>query len=163
MIQEVQGDLLRQPVDIIVHQTNCVGVMGAGIAKQIKDQLLSNQEYDKYVQACRINGANLMGQTQLLTAADGRIIANCFGENVPTGGQDTDYNALLHSIGRVRNYAVKKNLSVGIPGLIGCGLAGGDWNIVRDFIYKLFIPVPNIKLTICYYSLPEYLKWNPVK
>ncbi len=164
MIQEIQGDLLKQPVQIIAHQTNCAGVMGAGIAKQIKQQLLPQDQFDRYVTVCKENGASLMGQTQLVYTSDGRMVANCFGENIPTGrGQDTDYDALLHSLARVRNYAKKYNLSVGIPGLMGCGLAGGDWNIVRDMIYKLFTPYPEIKLTICYYDLGEYLKYNPIK
>lgn len=162
MIREVQGDLLKQPVDIIAHQTNCVGAMGAGIAKQIKTQLLSISEYKKYTDICQQKGAELMGQTQLLYAADGRIIANCFGENIPSKDKrDTDYNALLHSLARVRNYAAKNNLTVGLPGLMGCGLAGGDWNIVRDMIYKLFNQTPNVELIICYFSANDYLAWNP--
>ena len=158
MIHETIGDLLIQPVDIIAHQTNCVGVMGAGIARQIKDKLLPIEEYQKYINACKTYGSNLLGTTQLLFLPSGKIIANCFGENIPTGsGLDTDYNALMHSLARVRNYARKYHLSVGLPGLMGCGLAGGDWNIVRDIIYKLFDKdIDN--LTICYYSQAMYDK-----
>ena len=32
----IEGNLLEAPERIIVHQTNCMGVMGSGIAKQIK-------------------------------------------------------------------------------------------------------------------------------
>ena len=162
MIKEVCGDLLKQPVDIIAHQTNCAGVMGAGIAKQIKQQLLTSDEYNKYVKICREKGAELLGTTQLLEAPDGRIIANCFGENIPTGkGKDTDYDALMHSIARVRNYAKQDNLTVGVPGLIGCGLAGGEWHIVRDMLYKLFGGTDEPALIICYFNQDEYRKWNP--
>ena len=162
MIKEVQGDLLRQPVDIIAHQTNCVGVMGAGIAKQIKTQLLSKSEYGRYVQVCKEKGAALLGETQRLHAPDGRIIANCFGENIPTGtGLDTDYDALLHSIAKVRNYAKINKLSVGVPGLMGCGLAGGDWAKVRQILYALFDGPDQPDLTICYFSPQDYAKWNP--
>ena len=94
MVKEVYGDLLKQPVDIIAHQTNCAGVMGAGIALQIKKSLLTSEEYNKYVNICKQQGADLLGKTQLLEAPDGRIIANCFGENIPTGkGKDTDIHA----------------------------------------------------------------------
>lgn len=164
MIKEISGDLLRQPVDIIAHQTNCVGAMGAGIARQIKDHLLTSQEYQKYVNKCRESGAALLGQTQLLEAPDGRIIANCFGENVPTGkGKDTDYDALMHSIAKVRNYAKLSGMTVGVPGLLGCGLAGGDWRIVRDMLYKLFDGKDEPDLIICYFDEREYRKWNPTK
>lgn len=161
MVKEVQGDLLKQPVDIIAHQTNCVGVMGAGIALQIKKQLLTSDEFNKYVRICKEQGSELMGKTQLLEAPDGRIIANCFGENIPTGkGKDTDYDALMHSIAKVRNYAKNGNLKVGVPGLMGCGLAGGDWRIVRDILYKLFGGKNEPELFICYYDLADYEKWN---
>ena len=36
MIEIVNGDLLKADLPIIAHQTNCLGVMGAGIAKSIK-------------------------------------------------------------------------------------------------------------------------------
>ena len=161
MVCEIYGDLLKQPVDIIAHQTNCTGVMGAGIALAIKKQLLTSDEYEKYVAICNEQGADLLGKTQLLTAPDGRIIANCFGENIPMGkGKDTDYDALMHSVARVRNYAKRSGLSVGVPGLIGCGKAGGDWKIVRDMLYKLFGGKDEPNLTICYVDQNEFYKWN---
>ena len=164
MVKEVQGSLLRQCVDIIAHQTNCVGVMGAGVALQIKEQLLTKNEYDKYVSRCREQGSDLLGKTQLLEAPDGRIIANCFGEDIPTGkGKDTDYDALMHSLIKVRNYARMKNLTVAVPGLMGCGLAGGNWEIVRDMLYKLFGGSNEPELIICYLDPKEFAKWNPKK
>ena len=163
MIREIQGNLLQQPVDIIAHQTNCKGVMGAGIAKQIKERLLPQDQYQRYVDACNRHGAKLLGQAQVLFLPNGKVVSNCFGENIPTGtGLDTDYQALMHALAQTRNYARKYNLSTGVPGLMGCGLAGGDWNIVRDMLYKLWIPYPDLELIICYYDLQEYLKWNPV-
>ena len=163
MVREICGDLLKQPgIDIIAHQTNCVGVMGAGIALQIKKQLLTAGEYEKYVSSCKQQGSDLLGKTQLLEAPDGRIIANCFGENVPTGkGKDTDYDALMHAVAKVRNYAKSAGLTVGVPGMMGCGLAGGDWRIVRDMLYKLFGGNDQPELIICYFSLDDYAKYNP--
>ncbi len=161
MVKEVIGDLLRQPVDIVAHQTNCCGIMGAGVAKQIREHLLTPEEYQKYVNKCRENGASLLGQAQLLEAPDGRIIANCFGENIPTGkGRDTDYDALMHAVARVRNYAKTEKMTVAVPGLIGCGLAGGDWKIVRNMLYKLFGGKNEPDLTICYFDENEFRKWN---
>ncbi len=165
MIQEIYGDLLKQPnIDVIAHQTNCAGVMGAGIAKQIREQLLTSNEYNKYVNTCKERGSDLLGKTQLLEAPDGRIIANCFGENVPTGkGKDTDYDALMHAVAKVRNYAKVSDLTVGVPGLLGCGLAGGEWHIVRDMLYKLFSKDDDPDLIICYLDQKEFRKWNPGK
>lgn len=164
MVKEIHGDLLRQPVDILAHQTNCKGVMGAGVALKIKEALLTSDEYKKYVSKCKEYGSELLGQTQLLEAPDGRIIANCFGENIPTGkGQDTDYEALMHSLARVRNYARDNNLTVAVPAFMGCGLAGGDWKVVRNMLYKLFGGKQQPELTICYIDEQEYKKWNHIK
>ena len=47
MIYEVKKDLLTSE-GIIAHQANCRGVMGAGVAKQIKEKLLPADEFKKY-------------------------------------------------------------------------------------------------------------------
>lgn len=41
MIIDKIGDILHTEADVICHQVNCKGVMGAGLAKQIRNQLLS--------------------------------------------------------------------------------------------------------------------------
>ena len=161
MIIEKTGDLITEPADIIAHQTNCIGVMGAGVARQIRDRLLSKKEYSRYVEICHEKGSRLLGQTQLLTSDDGRLIANCFGEDAPSKDRlDTDYDALERSLIRVRNYAKKNRLSVAIPGLMGCGLAGGDWNVVRKMVYDIFDETQGVSLTICYLRERDLLSAN---
>jgi len=39
----------------------------------------------------------------------------------------------------LKNYAKINQLTVGLPYMLGCGLAGGGWNIVREMIEKVFI------------------------
>ena len=76
-------------------QTNCVGVMGAGVAKQIKEKLLTEEAFDEYKNLCKEKGADLLGSVQYLATKNGKMIANLFGENIPTGtGVDTDYDAV---------------------------------------------------------------------
>lgn len=161
MIVERIGDLLAQKdVQIIAHQTNCIGVMGAGIAAQIKKKLLSKDEYEKYTDKCKEYGESLLGKVQLLNASDGRIIANLFGENKPTGkGRDTNYEAIYLCLVKLKNYAVKEHKVVGIPGLLGCGLAGGDWNIVRAMIRSVFSE-EDIVVAITYFNPEDYKKYN---
>ena len=38
MIKYIKGDILNVTEGIIVQQVNCFGVMGAGLAKQIRDK-----------------------------------------------------------------------------------------------------------------------------
>ena len=38
-------------------------------------------------------------------------------------------------------------LNIGFP-LIGCGVAGGDWNIVEEMIKEVFEGLPNVEIYI---------------
>ena len=164
MVREIHGDLLKQPIDIIAHHINYMGRMDEGLALQIKKQLLTSDEYHKYTNFCKDQGEDALGNTLLIEAPDGRIIANCFGKQIPQkGAKLSDYDAFLHSMAKVRNYARIDGLKVGVPGLIGCGYAGGDWKIVRDMLYKLFGAEDQPELVICYLDEKEFLKWNPNK
>ena len=160
MVIEKIGNLLKEDVFVVAHQTNCRGVMGAGIAKQIKNNILSKNEYLKYVTACNENGAGLLGHIQILEGFK-YLVINCFGEDVPTGyKQDTNYDALHSALLKTKEFVETNNVSIGFPGLMGCGLAGGDWNIVRKMIYDIFSDIPQ-KVVICYFDPAEFAKYNP--
>ena len=53
MIYEIKGDLLNADEVFIAHQVNCKGVMGAGVARQIKNKLLTPIEFEKYRNMCQ--------------------------------------------------------------------------------------------------------------
>ena len=154
MIIEVQKNLLETSCDIIAHQTNCVGVMGAGVARQIRDKLLSSVEYESYRKLCSERRSSLLGTVQCLSAKNGKLIFNLFGENVPTGqGLDTDYVALKRAMMELKTYAEAFDMSIAMPGLIGCGLAGGDWGIVYEMINDVFGD-SSVTVELCY--LPQF-------
>ena len=46
----VKGNILDSDADAILHQVNCQGVMGAGLAKQIRGRYPN--VYEKYKNAC---------------------------------------------------------------------------------------------------------------
>lgn len=52
----------------------------------------------------------------------------------------TDYDALEKAMGEIRSFleARGKNETVAFPYKIGCGSAGGDWNVVEDIIKRTF-------------------------
>ena len=139
MVTEMWGDLLRDGTGILCHQTNYQGVMGAGIARDIRERLLTEQQYNYYVEICKRKGDGLLGWVQFIPLDDGRMLANCFGENMDSDtGVDTDYNALRKCLEDVLRVATPHNTDVSMPGFIGCGLAGGDWNVVRQIIEDVF-------------------------
>lgn len=51
MIQEVNGNLLKANVDVLVNPVNIVGVMGKGLALSFKEAYPYN--YKQYAKACR--------------------------------------------------------------------------------------------------------------
>lgn len=62
MIIDKIGDILHTEADVICHQVNCKGVMGAGLAKQIRNQLLSEEQYRTYQEICLEYGRANLGK-----------------------------------------------------------------------------------------------------
>lgn len=129
------GSCLDSMAQVIAHQTNCKGVMGAGVAKSICEKY--PEIMPEYQAECR--SRNMLGKCQLIAASDERYIANLFGQNGFGSGVQTNYNALrsaLHSL--VELMQSRRLISVSMPYNIGCGLAGGDWNVVFDILRNTF-------------------------
>lgn len=162
MIKEMKGDLLATKEGVIAHQVNCQGVMGAGVAKQIRSKLLTPCQYQSYRNKCRKFADTLLG-TCYLDKVENRplYVAHLFGENIPTGkGLDTDYAALEEAVVNLKITARQHQLPVAIPGYLGCGLAGGDW----EYVYK-HILVPHFKgypygLSIVYVNDSIKMLWR---
>lgn len=138
-IVEITGDLLETTADIICHQVNCKGVMGAGLAKQIK--LRYPKVFENYKKLCAKYdyGSILLGVVDF-EEVDKYIVANCFGQwGYGTKVKQTDYDALERCFKSVADFAIREELkTIAIPYGIGCGLAGGDWNTVFGIITKTF-------------------------
>lgn len=160
MVKEITGDLLRDGKGILCHQVNYQGVMGGGIAYSIS-KILPTKEYAAYQRYCYINGRNALG-TVLYSKlpATGRVVANmfCQGDFVASDGAQpvpvdtlTDYVAMKKCFIRVRTYAKRYKLPVYIPGYIGCGIAGGDWGVVRAIIQDVFGSEP-VETIIVYWE-----------
>lgn len=150
MIKEVNGNLLTYPgIQVIGHQTNCLGAFGKGFALQVKQKYPYVYEtYNKYCKS-QSDKHNLLGTIQVLKIDDGKYIANLFGEYsfcesiapYEKGGKPrhTDYDALWECFRRLHIWMVLNDIkTVGVPNLIGCGLAGGSKTIVRQLIEDEF-------------------------
>jgi hypothetical protein len=114
--------------------------MGSGLAKQIKDKY--PRVYSEYKE---IMGAGTLkrrlGKCQIVKVSSTLYVANLFGQlNYGGGGiEHTDYTALamaLSSLSKWRNkvFKNKEDMPIYLPLNLGCGLAGGDWKIVRGII-----------------------------
>ncbi|MEX0597809.1 MAG: macro domain-containing protein [Candidatus Paceibacterota bacterium] len=142
MIKIVNGNILRAKEDIIGHQVNCLGKMGAGLAKQIRAKY--PKVYQEYKDICRKRKPeDLLSLTQFVNVED-KTIVNIFSQlNYGTQSIQTDYVALekclysiLHNV--TVSYCKLYNKSIALPYGIGCGLAGGDWDKVYKMIDEVF-------------------------
>lgn len=140
MIIEEKGDLLKSDVQIKVHQTNCYGVMGAGIAKQIKATY--PEVFKQYKDCCdKRTPDELFGGIQIIkTHNDGEYICNLFAQKgYGKGYVQTDYKKFEQGLCLLNRYIRDNKItSIGFPKFIGCGLAGGDWNVIFNLINKYF-------------------------
>ena len=142
MIEEIQGNLLDTDCKLIAHGVNCQGKMGSGVAKALYTKWPGVKE--KYLKVTdeflgHYNPDDLLGHNSYVVVGD-KVIANCFTQqNYGYDGQIyLSYKAMVGCMKALRAYMEGARLTeVAIP-KIGCGLAGGDWEKVRDIIETVF-------------------------
>lgn len=153
MYQEIKGDLIalakEGKFDVVVHGCNCFCVQGAGIAAAMVEAFNTNEfplEDKKYK-----GDINKLGQidTGLYYINKEPLkekenykqlyIVNAYtqynyGRNHVDGDlRPLDYNALALCLKKINH--VFSGLKIGLP-KIGCGLAGGEWKMVKNMIKK---------------------------
>jgi O-acetyl-ADP-ribose deacetylase (regulator of RNase III) len=143
--------MLQTPHSVLFHQVNCQGVMGSGIALEIKKRF--PQHYKDYKEYCAYGSC--LGQN-VLTYVDetSNAVVGVFGQQYyGKGKRHTNYSALImgisSEISRMR-YTRNKPTYI-LPKYIGCGLGGGDWAIVEQLLLDLE-KVHNIEFTCVEYE-----------
>ena len=124
------GNLVAGNYDIFCHQVNCKRVMGAGVAKQIRNKY--PEVYQAYMKK-----TPTLGDVLPVFCSDGRICINMYAQD--GYGRDkryTDYQAFQKCLNGLVNFLAtqRQDAIVAFPYNIGCGLAGGDWNIVEKLL-----------------------------
>ena len=142
----LKGDILDAPHGIIGHQVNCQMVMGAGLAKQIRTKYpIVFQEYKEVMG--KVHSKRRLGKCQMVQVNQNLYVANLFGQFhfAPRGQRHTDYVALGMALRALQRWRlrVRPELPIFLPQGLGCGLAGGEWNVVLGSIRDA-IPDANI-------------------
>lgn len=128
-------------VDVLIHSTNCQGVMGSGIAKQIKAEF--PEAYHEYKQSELYGGGLFLGEVS--GAIFNRVTCGKFGGILNVNGQDqfidrtkcnTNYAALAKGLLACHEW-IESGDVVAMP-KIGAGLGGGDWKIIEAIIESAF-------------------------
>ena len=140
MIKHIKCDIFESGADIICHQVNCQGVMGSGIAKQVREKYpnvfeMYKKRCDEAV-ACR---RSPLGIVLFCHIGNNKHIANLFAQDKfgYDGSCYTDYKALKDCLETVRGNASKNDI-IAIPYLMGCHRGGGSWDIVYSMIEEVF-------------------------
>ena len=153
MLKFVDGDLLKSDCTVVAHQANCFSTMGAGIARQIKQQFpeayVADVEYiyKKVDRLGRFSFSPCIGNSEYPR----KTVFNLYGQFDMGGAVATNYNALRTALEGMLDYIVKYHtdsldtIKIGVPYKIGCGIAGGNWAIVEkmlDYVSELYgIPI----------------------
>ena len=139
-MHEIHQDILKVSEGFILHQVNCRGVMGAGLARAIADNWPVVEE--RYHSLSKPNPKYpylLLGRSQTVHVGGKLYVVNLFGQDgFGRSGVHTNYAALAKALATFRLGAeVTGILTAGpvyIPFKLGCGLGGGDWNRVKPII-----------------------------
>lgn len=136
------GNLLDAQTDVIAHQVNCQGVMGSGVAKQIREKWANvytayKAEYDLFTDLNK----SLLGNCQLVQVNDHQCVANLFGQD--KYGYDnkryTSYDGIYDSLANLAFQMENNNMnSIAFPYRMSSDRGGADWNVVLAMIESVF-------------------------
>ena len=132
------GNLLNAQTTVIGHQVNCQGVMGSGVAKQIRDKW--PLVFSNYQVKCQ-SPISPLGDVLIVKVSDNQYIANIFGQhNYGTDGERyTSYDALDIAFSRLKYTMVENNFkSLAIPYKMSSDRGGADWDVVLALLNSVF-------------------------
>lgn len=153
--KEIDGDLIEMfkkgEFDVIAHGCNCYATMGAGIALTVGNEFPEAKQADEDLEIP--NGIKRLGKLSYTeididkkSGYDTSLLFNLYTQYNP--GRDFRMNGFIKSIKAMKkvikeefSYINEKgkreflgeNVRIGLP-LIGCGIAGGDWDEVSEVI-----------------------------
>lgn len=149
-MKHVKGDIFQSGADVILHQVNCQGVMGSGVAKQVREKYPDVfAEYKEICERYKDDKEILLGHALFVQCDDDVWIANLFSQKDfgYDGSCYTSYDALRECLVRVNQRFT--GCSVAIPYRMACHRGGGDWDIVSKMI--------EVTLKDCDVTLYEYI------
>lgn len=134
MIKYKKGCLIKAfkegEVNVIAHCCNCFNTMGTGVAKSIAKAFPQAVEADN--RTVKGDKHKLGSLTRAITSYGS--IFNLYGQyRYSARVQQLDYEALNYALLRMALELYPNGVKIGLP-KIGCGLAGGDWEVVEGII-----------------------------
>jgi len=146
MIELVRGNIFEADCEALVNPVNCVGVMGAGLALEVKRRY--PHMFAAYQGVCKRHG---------ISAGRGCVLPTMqkpyphYIINLATKNHFSDKSTLAIVSDCVRalaDFCIDCPIeSVAVPAL-GCGLGGLDWEDVRPILLKRLASVPDVHFKV---------------
>jgi O-acetyl-ADP-ribose deacetylase (regulator of RNase III) len=134
-MKRIIGNALEIERGVFMHGCNAQGVMGSGVAKEVKTKFPS--AFYAYREAYDTSGLKL-GDVTIVRPLQHLFIVNAITQQYfgYDGRLYLDYKALETCANKAADLAKKEGLPLVFP-LIGCDRGGGDWNVVRDMLDRV--------------------------
>lgn len=140
-IKYFNGDVFNSNAQLILHGVNCLGVMGSGIAKTVKERFPNvYEEYHNLWERTPVQ-KNLLGMAQKVDVTDDFAIVNCFTQEYCgcDGKRYTSYDAVAKCFEHVAKNSKAHNIKkIALPyGM--CSVRGGAcWEAVVEILKDSF-------------------------
>ena len=173
LYREILGSIFDVGAQVIVHQVNCMGVMGSGVAKQVRDRFPS--VFLAYHHAVKTLDHNCLGGCLVVEAKENSNlrIANLFGQYYYRGFKEddlylvdefwkqpeidkqtvkairfTNYEAFWSGLVRLKEVLREDETKIAFPYKIGSDRGGADWEVLKEMIKSVFKDT-NKEIIIC--------------
>lgn len=148
-IKIINGDLLLAKEKYIIHQCNCITSNPGTLAKDLFNKFPYANTY-KFRKRFDKTTFDIPGSIDIM--GDGkkeRYIINLYSQiypSKPRSYEDSFENRVTYFREGLDKISQIKNItSIAMPYNIGCGIAGGDWNLyykeIENFADKIKLPV----------------------
>ena len=152
--RELSNIFEQDDLNCIIHQCNCFHTFGAGIARSIK--MLYPSAYIADTET-KYGDMEKLGTFSFYERDPKFFIFNMYSQfDFGRNGVFTSYKAMhvaLYDIANLIRTLNIPNFKVGIPWLIGCGIAGGNYEIVENIILDVF---KDFDFDIVFVNLDKY-------
>lgn len=135
-MQIINGDLIdiikQNKCSVAIHVANCHHAMGAGVAAALRKNFPEVYAADCSTICSDYNKMGTISVAQL-NEFPSVIVANLYAQyNYGTDKSQLDYDALTCCLKKIKYFY--EDQIIAYPYLMGCGLAGGDWDTVSKII-----------------------------
>lgn len=133
----ISGDIFLSDVPVVLHQCNCFHTMGAGFAKELSARHPEVLLADKNTPFASKSKLGTCSVAEIKDMGSLSLVVNIYSQFGYGRECETDYDALADGVEDAFYFLqahFEGPVRVGIPYLIGCGIAGGDEKIVLKIL-----------------------------